>query len=247
MPAGRLMNVLTTGSRRETNTAVSPWRSNQTSARSSSCLRRNTKRPQRSISGLPPRQPTPQAIQEPTRLPRVPARPTATKLRCRPSWPRLATNSALASAPPNSMVTSLGIGTQADSSSISTKMASRPYSRMMSVISSATACSWSYPPVRGGSSSRPGNCIRLSAPMGLAEEVGGGQALGVLLGRGAVARPLDRHRDRPGRVQGQLVRPLRALQLGQLLDEGDDGVADRGLDPGPAEHPQQVVVLVLEP
>jgi hypothetical protein len=40
MPAGRLMKVLTTGSRREKNTAASPWRSNQTSARSSSCWRR---------------------------------------------------------------------------------------------------------------------------------------------------------------------------------------------------------------
>ena len=40
---------------------------------------------------------------------------------------------------------------------------------------------------------------------------------------------------------------LRSLQLRQVVGEGDDGVALLGLDPGPAEHPQQVVVLVLEP
>ena len=58
---------------------------------------------------------------------------------------------------------------------------------------------------------RSGHCIRLAAPVRLPQEVGGGQALGVLLGRVAVAGGLDRHRDGPGRVQRQLGRALRAI------------------------------------
>jgi hypothetical protein len=57
-PAGSEMNVRTTGRSRETNTAASPWRSNHSWARSSSCSRRKTYRPHRSISGRPPRMPT---------------------------------------------------------------------------------------------------------------------------------------------------------------------------------------------
>src|SRR5919109_1306688 len=142
MPAGRLMNVLTTGRRREMNTAA---------------------------------------------------------------WPMLATKPALARAPPNSMVTSLGTGMQADSSTIRTNTASRPYCRIMSVIRCST-CAPRLDPVVAGGRTLPDS----PAPVALAEEVGGGQALGVPLGRRAVARLLHRHRDRPRGVQRQLGGPAVA-------------------------------------
>ena len=118
-PAGTLMNVRITGSRREKKTAASPWRSNQSWALSISCGRIKRYRPKRSRSGRPPHAPAPYAIHDPTRLPAVPARPTQSRLSSRPS----PTKPVLASAPPNSIVTSDGMGTAADSSSMRTKIA----------------------------------------------------------------------------------------------------------------------------
>ena len=64
--------------------------------------------------------------------------------------PTAVKNAALARAPPNSIVTSLGMGMQADSSSIRTKMATYPYwataSVMKWVMDSSTG-----PPGREGS------------------------------------------------------------------------------------------------
>ena len=113
------MNVRTTGSSREKKTAASPWSANHASARSRSWGRSSTERPQRSISGRPPARPTPYAIHDPTRFPRVPISPTSTKFR----WCEAPTIAPAATAPPNSMVASEGIGMHADSASISTKMA----------------------------------------------------------------------------------------------------------------------------
>ena len=59
------------------------------------------------------------ASHEPTRFPMVPAMPTQNSESSSPGT----ANPGAASAPPNSIVTSLGIGTHADSSTIRTKTA----------------------------------------------------------------------------------------------------------------------------
>jgi len=60
------------------------------------------------------------------------------KLRWCCAW-NVVTTAALVSAPPNSMVTSLGIGIQADSATISTKIAAYPYFTTWVITKCSTA------------------------------------------------------------------------------------------------------------
>jgi hypothetical protein len=76
-------------------------------------LAKDTYLPHRWISGRPPTYPTQYAIHEPIRLAIVPTRDTATKSRS----PRLTRN------PPNTMVSSEGIGMHADSRTMRTNTA----------------------------------------------------------------------------------------------------------------------------
>src|SRR6266508_144398 len=86
-----------------------------------------------------------------------------------------------------------------------------------------------------------------TAPMALAKQVCGGQAVVVRLDGVAGATLLDRDGDRPGRVERQLgAVTLGVLELGLLVERTGNGVAAARLDAGPAEPAQQVVVLVLE-
>jgi hypothetical protein len=118
-PAGSEMNVRITGSKREKNTAISPLRSNQSWARSTSSGRISRYRPKRFTSGRPPTAPAQYASHEPTRFPAVPRRATVVRSS---SWPAAA-KVVLASAPPKSIVTSDGTGTHADSRTIRRKTA----------------------------------------------------------------------------------------------------------------------------
>ena len=61
-PAGSEMNVRTTGSTRPIRTAFWPCRANHRSARSMSCSRSHTRRPQRRSAAWPAYRPTAQAM-----------------------------------------------------------------------------------------------------------------------------------------------------------------------------------------
>src|SRR6266508_761420 len=85
-----------------------------------------------------------------------------------------------------------------------------------------------------------------AAPVALAEQVGGGEALRGALGR--LTRPdlLDGDRDRAGFVQLEGGALAVAVEQRAAVREVDHRPRRPGLDPGLLECPEQVVVLVLE-
>src|SRR6266508_142173 len=85
-----------------------------------------------------------------------------------------------------------------------------------------------------------------AAPVAPAEQVGGGQALGVGLAGDAVALALHRDGDGPGRVDGQAGAGALVLQHGLGVLVGGDRPGRARLHASPAEGSQQLVVLVLE-